>query len=100
MDQRLLWPLPQPARLRPFGGRMIWVPVPGFPGVEVTENGDVRSWRWMKGIFRREPLILRKSMVRRYQRVSIDHKSVAVHYLVLLAFEGPRPEAGMDGCHE
>ena len=82
-----------------------WKPVKGFPGYEVSDHGNVRSWRPPSG--RGEvsaPRALKLSAVvnKPYLRVSLyvdgKPKLRRVHHLVLEAFEGPRP-LEMQGCH-
>lgn len=90
-----------------------WLPVPGYPGYEVSDHGQVRSLdreglsRW--GTPRKfKGHILAQVMAggvegRRYRACSLYRdgkpKQVTVHILVLETFVGPRPEKGMQGCH-
>lgn len=89
-----------------------WLPVPSYPGYEVSDHGRVRSldreglsrWgtpRMFKG------RVLTQVMVggtggRFYHACTLyrdgEPKQVTVHVLVLETFVGPRPE-GMFGCH-
>ena len=74
-----------------------WKPIPGCPGYEVSDQGQVKSLK------RKTPRILKPGHVNGYQFVdlSINGKSnvIRVAYLVLLAFVGPRPD-GLVVCHE
>lgn len=77
-----------------------WRACPSFPGVEVSEHGDVRRWdgrhgRWValqphpRGHSRRG---------RRYQGMNVGQRQRYHHELVLDAWHGPRPE-GMQARH-
>lgn len=91
-----------------------WLPVPGYPDYEVSDQGRVRSldrevssphWKRTKTVKGR---LLKQSKVggskpggRYYGCVLYRdrrRRPVMVHSLVLEAFVGPRPE-GMNGCH-
>lgn len=89
-----------------------WLPVPGYPGYEVSDQGRVRSldrevrsrWGTPKTLKGR---ILAQVMVGgtdgRYHACTLfrdgNRKQTTVHVLVLETFVGPRPAAGMHGCH-
>lgn len=76
-----------------------WRAIQGFSGYEVSEDGQVRSWR-RPG----PPVTLRQYGCHGYLKVSImgdsdgKHYNRNVHVLVALAFIGERPE-GMQVCH-
>src|SRR4051812_40020523 len=78
-----------------------WVRIPGFPDYEVSNDGQVRSWKTWRGA--PGPRILKPVRVRD-DRPSVvlygdgRHARREVHRLVMLAFVGPRP-AGMDIRH-
>ena len=87
----------------------IWKPVPGFHGYEVSDAGEVRSWKRGGHVPLSSPkhggwwLIRRPSFhgggyplvtLRRDGRTFIRY----VHGLVLLAFKGPAPD-GMECLH-
>lgn len=82
--------------------------VPGFPGIEVTNDGRVRSWwRWgAPGEGLEEPRLLVPSRsAKGYDVVSVRHetwakpRSVGVHRLVLTAFDRP-PKRGETARHK
>ena len=69
-----------------------WRPVPDFPGYEVSDDGQVKSWK--RGTVR----ILRPNADRAgYPYVCLRRDGVTytrkIHVLVALAFHGPRPFA-------
>lgn len=68
-----------------------WLPVPGSPGYEVSDQGRVRG---PSGILHQGRMKVG------YLRVSLGSRSARkpVHTLVLTAFVGPRP-TGMEACH-
>jgi HNH endonuclease/NUMOD4 motif len=83
----------------------VWKEVPGFPSYEVSDMGNVRSWKLKNGRgIAKSPSLLKPSSIKgkKYLRVTLldDGKVVTwkVHRLVLLAFVGECPE-GMEGCH-
>lgn len=74
-----------------------WREIPGFPGYEVSQNGEVRSWRHKNGR-RKEPYVLKASPKNNgYLQVSLrnEHgaiKNCSVHRLVAATFlrgDGP-----------
>lgn len=74
----------------------IWKSIPGYEGYEVSNMGQVRSFR---GLGR--PRILKPSVNRDgYTMVHLSGSTspVFIHRLVMLAFEGPCPE-GLEVCH-
>lgn len=85
-----------------------WIGIPEFPGYEVSDLGNVRSYRSPngKGSLQTTPKLLRqgKPKGKPYFRVNLMqgnkryHKKV--HTLVLLAFKGERPSQEYDGCHD
>jgi hypothetical protein len=79
-----------------------WRRVVGFPEYEVSNLGNVRSWKVWNGRQRPLPHPMVASSVRGYLVVSISSGETRVqkktYALVLEAFVGPRPD-GMQGCH-
>lgn len=90
-----------------------WLPVPGYPGYEVSDHGRVRSLdrkapsRWgtpqtLTGRVLSQALVGGSGPNGRYRGCVLyrDGKPTrkTVHVLVLETFVGPRP-AGMNGCH-
>jgi hypothetical protein len=73
-----------------------WRAIPGFPGCEVSREGQVRSWRKGRGRF--WWLITPQPDVNDYHRVTLADGKIMVHRAVLLAFVGPCPD-GMEGAH-
>lgn len=81
-----------------------WLPVPGFPGYEVSNSGQIRSM--LAAGFGQKPITPRTLRAcddgNGYRRVYLRRDgrthSLKVSWLVLEAFEGPRP-AGLDACH-
>ena len=73
----------------------MWKPIPNHPGYEVSDLGEVRSWRPKngRGGLASEPrmLTILPFADSPYLRVSITGKTRRVHQLVLEAFVGPRP---------
>lgn len=88
-----------------------WLPVPGYPGYEVSDQGRVRSLD-REGLSRwGTPRILKGRILAQvmaggtggqYHACTLYRDGrgaqVTVHVLVLETFVGPRPE-GMHGCH-
>ena len=75
-----------------------WLPVAGFPGYEVSDQGRVRSNKRGGRILSLEHT---KNSFSGYHRVTLYHKGphrVSVHRLVLETFVGPCPP-GLQGCH-
>jgi len=76
----------------------VWQPIPGFDGYEVSDHGSVRSLdRWIERNGKPAKLRGRTLRFRKhpqgYRGVSLSgQKQSTVHALVLLAFEGPRPD--------
>jgi hypothetical protein len=90
-----------------------WLPVPDYPGYEVSDRGRVRSLdrevrsRWgtpktLKGKILSQTMVGGSEDVGRYPACVLyrDGKrwQVMVHVLVLMVFVGPRPD-GAWGCH-
>lgn len=75
-----------------------WLPVPGFPGYEVSDEGRVKSLarRNLQGAMRRERILKTDKTRAGYLLVRLASDGVkharTVHSLVLLAFAGPCPE--------
>lgn len=83
-----------------------WKPVVGFDGYEVSDLGNVRSWRLTgkrTGMRAETPKALRPLPNRGYFRVALSAAGKphyrSIHRLVLEAFVGPCPE-DMEGCHD
>lgn len=75
----------------------IWKPIPGFDGYEVSNFGNVRSFK------RNNVCVLKPSITSGgYLQVNLCKNGKVypgrIHKLVLLAFVGPRPE-GLEICH-
>jgi len=75
----------------------VWKPIPDYDGYEVSNLGRVRShkyggWRILK------PRLKKRGYYNVCLRRENRSKNFDIHYLVLLAFVGPRPE-GMFVCH-
>ena len=73
----------------------LWSPIPGFEGYDVSNLGNVRSWRMHRGVA--GPRLLRTSPDNRgYMCTALygpgGRKPVKVHWLVAAAFLGPRPD--------
>lgn len=90
-----------------------WLPVPDYPGYEVSDQGNVRSLdrevrsRWgtpktLKGKMLARVLAGGSGDTGRYYACVLyrdgKRKQVTVHTLLLATFVCPRPE-GMHGCH-
>lgn len=85
----------------------VWCPVAGFPGYEVSDQGNVRTFRSRngQGLIEQPRLIKpRPCQGRPYLRVTLADPSGKqvdrkVHILVLEAFKGPRPSSQHDARH-
>lgn len=83
-----------------------WKRIPGFEGYEVSALGNVRSWLPRTPTARQptSPRIKKQyTNPDGYQVTSLQvarsvTKTARVHFLVLTAFVGPRPE-GLEACH-
>lgn len=80
-----------------------WRQLERFPGYEVSDAGEVRSLRCRSGLRPRPRPVAQRIDGHGYRGVQIVDKfgvvrSVRVHWLVLRAFRGERPE-GMQGRH-
>lgn len=93
-----------------------WLPIPDFPGYEVSDQGRVRSYWRSKGatpgtqgeipggrfIAPIPQRILQGSLGRGYRQLSLRKDGrkhcFKIHALVLTIFIGPRPP-GMECCH-
>lgn len=81
-----------------------WRPVVGFPGYEVSDQGEVKSLarRNLQGAMRRERILKTDVTWAGYHLVRLARDGVkiprTVHSLVLEAFVGPRPE-GLETRH-
>jgi hypothetical protein len=86
-----------------------WLSVPGYEGrYEVSSLGGVRSLGWLRsdGHHYMKPRVLKPFIDRTgtgylYVQLTMHGRTtkLAVHLLVLAAFRGPAPAAGMQGCH-
>ncbi len=74
---------------------MLWKEVPGFPGYEVSEHGDVR-----RGTKRLKPERVQGSGRKRFG-LSKGGRLYRLHaaHLVALAFIGPKPFDAAEVCH-
>lgn len=84
-----------------------WKAVPGYPGYEVSDQGEVRSLAPPPTLSksRRSGKTLTPSLTHGYRYVGLYRdggkqptRRIKVSVLVLEAFVGPRPE-GMHACH-
>lgn len=90
-----------------------WLAIPGYPGYEVSDHGQVRSLdrdvrsKWgstkrIRGLTLSQRLVGGSGDCGRYHACVLyregKRRSVSVHVLVLETFIGPRPD-GMVGCH-
>lgn len=90
-----------------------WLAVPGYPGYEISEDGQVRSVdrtvrgrgghpKRLKGKLLSQALVGGSGPTGRYYACVLyrdgKRRQVTVHNLVLETFVGPRPE-GLVGCH-
>jgi hypothetical protein len=78
-----------------------WLPIPGMPMYEVSDQGRVRSWKNGKWGRAKAPRILRANPDNTgYRRVTLSGNSYHhVHVLVLECFVSPRP-VGCEAAHE
>lgn len=84
-----------------------WMPLPDYPGYEVSSLGRVRSFKSQngRGCFKdtARQLKLLPTPTKQYLRVGLSLaegvKHVPVHTLVLTAFKGPRPGPTYEVCH-
>lgn len=86
-------------------GRLLmseWIAIDGYPDYEVSDDGQVRSWRVWRGGRRSDPKTLKPGLNGGYQYVNTinsgGRKAKYIHRLVLEAFAGPCP-SGMEACH-
>lgn len=81
----------------PIGDEEVWKPVVGQEGqYEISNRGELRSWRGNGGI-RKLPFIVKASSIMRGYKGYIANYSgrsvpLVIHRCVALAFLGPRPE--------
>lgn len=84
-----------------------WKPIDGFSGYEVSNFGQVRSFRPKngRGGLTETPRLLKQGFGKgkQYYRVGLINEGCVtyfpVHKLVLTAFRGPRPSPDFDACH-
>lgn len=73
--------------------------MPGCPDYEVSEAGEVRSWKNGKWGRASSPRLLKQSIGSTgYLRVNVGGEARLVHHLVLELHVGPRPD-GFEGAH-
>ena len=81
--------------------RQIWKKIEDYPDYEVSNFGQIKSFKANKPIILKQGLSGPKPY--QYLMVSLSKtkksKSQKIHRLVLLHFEGPCPD-GMEGCHD
>lgn len=81
-----------------------WLPIPGYPGYEVSDMGRVRSFKktGFSHLFFSSPKILKATPTHYgYPEVCLRNgrsRRWRVHQLVMLIFVGPCPE-GLEVCH-
>ena len=86
-----------------------WKPIPGFPGYDVSDQGQVRSYYKRVGGDAKWELsdtpqrIMAGATDKRGVRLMVMRSAGlshirTVHSLVMLSFIGPRPE-GLEVCH-
>ena len=85
-----------------------WLPIPDFIGYEVSDMGNVRSFRPKngKGNLQEVPRLLKNlsTVKKEYLRVGLLDSNqrlrhFPIHTLVLLAFIGERPSKKHQACH-
>ena len=83
-----------------------WLPIPGFPGYDVSDQGRVRSY-WRVGANKSQMSVIPQRTLRPginwgYPFVILcknkKHYNSKIHHLVLITFVGPCPP-GMETCH-
>lgn len=84
-----------------------WLPVPGYPGYEISSDGNVSSLdriiydpRWAKHRNYPGRILTPVKTKTGYLRVKLGggHHGIGIHRLVAVAFIGPCPD-GMQICH-
>lgn len=78
-----------------------WKAVPGHPGYEISDQGQVRSYRDRQGHLRATPRLMTPKIVKSYLQIKLGRgreNQKKIHFLVLEAFTGPRPD-GAQGRH-
>ena len=81
-----------------------WKEIPGYPDYEVSDKGNVRSWKNLSPTTPGEKprFIAQCISMHGYQKVRIFRNKISetvyIYKLVLLAFVGPCPP-GMEACH-
>ncbi len=85
----------------------IWKPIPDYPEYEVSNLGNVRSYRMGGNGIRSiasNPHLLKQFTDHKHPRLHVNilkgnkHQVICTHRLVLMAFIGPCPP-GQEGCH-
>ena len=83
----------------------VWKPIPDFDGYEVSDQGNVRSYRQRGGgEFYKTPHLLKPSKTGAMGRLGVNLRRNGLSYyirnanLVMLAFVGPCPD-GYEICH-
>ena len=76
----------------------LWLPIPDFPGYDLSNFGRVRSFKDSGGNLMPEPALLRPSFREhdRVKRITISHygckKTLIIPYMVLSLFVCPPPD--------
>lgn len=77
-----------------------WRPVPGHDGYEVSDDGQVRSYRTRPGHPSNTPRLMAPQVTKGYRFVKLGRGYQGrVHNLMLMAFVGPRPTPEHQGRH-
>lgn len=83
---------------------IVWKKIPGFPGYEVNNIGEVRSYKTNSGATFDKPVRILKQQISHngYMKVALAHQGkmfhTHAHRLVALAFIG-EPPLGSQVCH-
>lgn len=85
-----------------------WLPIVDYPGYDISNYGNVRSYRPLngQGSLMQTPRFMKLSPgpQKEYLRVGLSDgkgkvRHFPVHTLLLLTFVGPRPSEQHDACH-
>lgn len=85
-------------------GELVWKDIPGWDGYQVSNYGEVRSWRGRgKSGTRTVPILLSGGVNRYgYREYKLSRRGLKTHFtggqLVLMGFVGPRPD-NLVACH-
>lgn len=85
----------------------IWKPIPGYPGYEASNYGNLRSYRSLsgRGPLATVPRLLSPTRIngRPYLQATLSNgpkrSQVRVHQTILITFIGPRPSPSHVACH-